>query len=155
MNQPSSCRSGEIGRRRGLKILRWQHRAGSIPASGIYLRDTNPPEQAPSVNGEHVRERCSYSVSQRYVRRTIAALTTALNSRLGSFRADSVRAKAGRFSSIESRVSSSSYQSTNSSSSALAYNRRSRCWILANERRSLDEQPQTAPIRWSSQLLAY
>jgi hypothetical protein len=26
------CEGGEIGRRTGLKILRWQHRAGSIPA---------------------------------------------------------------------------------------------------------------------------
>ncbi len=26
------CEGGETGRRTGLKILRWQHRAGSIPA---------------------------------------------------------------------------------------------------------------------------
>ena len=28
------CPDGEIGRRKGLKIPRWQHRAGSIPAPG-------------------------------------------------------------------------------------------------------------------------
>ena len=28
------CRSGETGRRTGLKIQRWQHRAGSTPAFG-------------------------------------------------------------------------------------------------------------------------
>ncbi len=28
------CPGGEIGRRKGLKIPRWQHRAGSIPALG-------------------------------------------------------------------------------------------------------------------------
>ncbi len=32
---PPLRRSGEIGRRRGLKIPRWQHRVGSIPTSGI------------------------------------------------------------------------------------------------------------------------
>ncbi len=30
---------GEIGRRKGLKIPRWKHRAGSIPAPGTILRD--------------------------------------------------------------------------------------------------------------------
>ena len=30
----SSCRSGEIGRRTGLKIQRWQHHLGSIPSFG-------------------------------------------------------------------------------------------------------------------------
>ena len=29
---------GEIGRRKGLKIPRWKHRAGSIPAPGTILR---------------------------------------------------------------------------------------------------------------------
>ena len=28
------CPGGEIGRRKGLKIPRWKHRAGSIPAPG-------------------------------------------------------------------------------------------------------------------------
>ena len=28
------CRGGEIGRRSRLKICRWKHRAGSIPAPG-------------------------------------------------------------------------------------------------------------------------
>lgn len=28
------CPGGEIGRRKGLKIPRWRHRAGSIPALG-------------------------------------------------------------------------------------------------------------------------
>ena len=31
------CRSGETGRRTGLKIQRWQHRAGSTPAFGTSL----------------------------------------------------------------------------------------------------------------------
>ena len=30
----NACRSGESGRRRGLKIPRWQHRVGSSPTSG-------------------------------------------------------------------------------------------------------------------------
>ena len=30
----SHCPGGEIGRRKGLKIPRWKHRAGSIPALG-------------------------------------------------------------------------------------------------------------------------
>lgn len=30
------CQHGGIGRRTGLKIQRWQHRAGSTPAAGIY-----------------------------------------------------------------------------------------------------------------------
>ncbi len=30
------CRSGETGRRRGLKIPRWQHHVGSSPTSGIH-----------------------------------------------------------------------------------------------------------------------
>ena len=29
------CQHGGIGRRTGLKIQRWQHRAGSTPAAGI------------------------------------------------------------------------------------------------------------------------
>ena len=33
-NQPPVCCCGEIGRRKGLKIPRWQHRAGSSPAAG-------------------------------------------------------------------------------------------------------------------------
>ena len=32
-NQPPVCCCGEIGRRKGLKIPRWQHRTGSIPVS--------------------------------------------------------------------------------------------------------------------------
>ena len=32
------CRRGGTGRRAGLKILWWQHRTGSIPVAGIYLR---------------------------------------------------------------------------------------------------------------------
>ena len=32
-----SCRSDGIGRRSGLKIHRWRHRAGSSPASGTIL----------------------------------------------------------------------------------------------------------------------
>ena len=32
-----SCRSDGIGRRSGLKIHRWRHRAGSSPASGTRL----------------------------------------------------------------------------------------------------------------------
>ena len=31
---PPICRDGEIGRRKGLKIPRWQHHAGSSPAPG-------------------------------------------------------------------------------------------------------------------------
>ena len=31
------CPGGEIGRRKGLKIPRWQHRAGSIPALGTII----------------------------------------------------------------------------------------------------------------------
>ncbi len=31
-------RGGGTGRRTGLKILRWQHRTGSIPVLGIYDR---------------------------------------------------------------------------------------------------------------------
>ena len=31
----SLCRLGGIGRRTGLKILRWRHRTGSIPVAGI------------------------------------------------------------------------------------------------------------------------
>ena len=31
---PKICPGGEIGRRKGLKIPRWKHRAGSIPAPG-------------------------------------------------------------------------------------------------------------------------
>ncbi len=34
------CPDGEIGRRKGLKIPRWQHRAGSTPAPG-----TNNPKK--------------------------------------------------------------------------------------------------------------
>ena len=30
----SVCPGGEIGRRKGLKIPRWKHRAGSTPAPG-------------------------------------------------------------------------------------------------------------------------
>ena len=33
------CRSGGIGRRTGLKIPRWQHRAGSSPAFGTNFKD--------------------------------------------------------------------------------------------------------------------
>jgi hypothetical protein len=36
--QRSQCRSGEIGRRRGLKILRGQLRLGSIPSSGTTIK---------------------------------------------------------------------------------------------------------------------
>lgn len=36
-----SCRSGGIGRRTGLKIQRWQQRAGSIPASGTTCYNLN------------------------------------------------------------------------------------------------------------------
>ena|GEM_PF-3215129 len=32
------CRCGEIGRRKGLKIPRWQHRTGSSPVTGTNLR---------------------------------------------------------------------------------------------------------------------
>ena len=32
-NQPPVCCCGEIGRRKGLKIPRWQHHTGSIPVS--------------------------------------------------------------------------------------------------------------------------
>ena len=32
------CQHGGIGRRTGLKIQRWQHRAGSTPAAGIVLK---------------------------------------------------------------------------------------------------------------------
>ena len=31
------CQHGGIGRRTGLKIQRWQHRAGSTPAAGIVI----------------------------------------------------------------------------------------------------------------------
>ena len=34
LNIFSACRCGGIGRRKGLKIPRWQHRTGSIPVSG-------------------------------------------------------------------------------------------------------------------------
>ena len=36
------CQHGGIGRRTGLKIQRWQHRAGSTPAAGIlqFLKKT-------------------------------------------------------------------------------------------------------------------
>ena len=34
---PAACRGGEIGRRRGFKIPRWQHCAGSSPALGTIL----------------------------------------------------------------------------------------------------------------------
>ena len=35
----STCSpGGEIGRRKGLKIPRWQHRAGSIPALGTIFK---------------------------------------------------------------------------------------------------------------------
>ena len=33
------CLDGEIGRRKGLKIPRWKHRAGSIPAPGTMLKE--------------------------------------------------------------------------------------------------------------------
>ena len=32
------CPGGEIGRRKGLKIPRWQHRAGSSPAPGTIIK---------------------------------------------------------------------------------------------------------------------
>ena len=32
------CQHGGIGRRTGLKIQRWQHRAGSTPAAGIIIK---------------------------------------------------------------------------------------------------------------------
>lgn len=32
------CQHGGIGRRTGLKIQRWQHRAGSTPAAGITIK---------------------------------------------------------------------------------------------------------------------
>ena len=32
------CQHGGIGRRTGLKIQRWQHRAGSTPAAGIVIK---------------------------------------------------------------------------------------------------------------------
>ena len=32
-----SCRCGEIGRRKGLKIPRWQHRTGSSPVTGTRM----------------------------------------------------------------------------------------------------------------------
>lgn len=32
------CQYGGIGRRTGLKIQRWQHRAGSTPAAGIMIK---------------------------------------------------------------------------------------------------------------------
>ena len=32
------CQHGGIGRRTGLKIQRWQHRAGSTPAAGIMIK---------------------------------------------------------------------------------------------------------------------
>ena len=32
--QPDPCRGGEIGRRRGFKIPRWQHLVGSSPTPG-------------------------------------------------------------------------------------------------------------------------
>ena len=35
---PLACRSGGIGRRAGLKIPWWRHRAGSTPACGIDFR---------------------------------------------------------------------------------------------------------------------
>ena len=35
------CPGGEIGRRKGLKIPRWQHRAGSIPAPGTNIGSSN------------------------------------------------------------------------------------------------------------------
>ena len=34
----NSCPDGEIGRRKGLKIPRWKHRAGSTPAPGTIHR---------------------------------------------------------------------------------------------------------------------
>ncbi len=37
---PSVSPGGEIGRRTRLKILRWQHRAGSIPAPGTIIIQT-------------------------------------------------------------------------------------------------------------------
>ena len=33
-------RCGEIGRRKGLKIPRWQHRTGSSPVTGTIARET-------------------------------------------------------------------------------------------------------------------
>ncbi len=40
-SQPKFCPGGGIGRRKGLKIPRWKHRAGSIPAPGtIYTLRT-------------------------------------------------------------------------------------------------------------------
>gem|GEM_PF-5004337 len=36
-HEPAKSPGGEIGRRRGLKIPRWQHRDGSIPFPGTIL----------------------------------------------------------------------------------------------------------------------
>ena len=38
MVPPTICRCGGIGRRKGLKIPRWQHRTGSSPVNGTRLR---------------------------------------------------------------------------------------------------------------------
>ncbi len=37
------CRCGGIGRRKGLKIPRWRHRAGSSPATGTIKGTENEP----------------------------------------------------------------------------------------------------------------
>ena len=52
------CRSGETGRRRGLKIPRWQHRVGSSPTSGIPKTDTDSPPYTNTLNGDLIRRLC-------------------------------------------------------------------------------------------------
>ena len=48
---------GEIGRRKGLKIPRWQHRAGSSPAPGtleIYSSSKSPSSSPSSSKSKHL-----------------------------------------------------------------------------------------------------
>ena len=51
------CPGGEIGRRKGLKIPRWQHRAGSIPAPGTNTASSNVHQAGAG------RPHCSYMSS--------------------------------------------------------------------------------------------
>ena len=44
LHQSIPCPGGETGRRKGLKIPRWQHHAGSIPAPGTIIKHSRAME---------------------------------------------------------------------------------------------------------------
>ena len=58
LNAPKLSRCGGIGRRKGLKIPRWQQRTGSSPVTG-----TKPEKSEPSFpNRKRVRIFCLYLI---------------------------------------------------------------------------------------------